>query len=118
MLLYAKLLDEETKEYQIENQEKAKELGWEQVDLEVCQWNGKFYLAGYVPEKPEAFANRDKALEAESFLNNTDWCIVKIAEAETLEEQTKLREKYAEIIKKRKEAREIINMYENGIEDA
>lgn len=117
MLLYARLLDEETKECEVINQVEAEELGWEQLDLEVCQWNSKFYLTGHSPNKPEILVIRDKVNEARRLLEGTDWCIVKIAEADTQEEQTKLREKYAETIKNRKEAREIINMYENTVDD-
>ena len=47
MLLYSQLKNEETKEYEVINQEEAKELGWEQNDLIFL--NGKFYLSGYEP---------------------------------------------------------------------
>ena len=49
-LLYSKIKDENTKEYEVINQEEAKKLGWEQNDLEFG-WDGKFYLSGYVPQK-------------------------------------------------------------------
>ena len=49
-LLYSKIKDENTKEYEVINQEEAKSLCWEQNDLEFG-WNGKFYLSGYVPQQ-------------------------------------------------------------------
>jgi hypothetical protein len=68
-LLYSKIKDEETKEYEVINQEEAKKLGWEQNDLEFA-YNGKFYLKGCVPEKPaptkeEQEKNREEAYSKE-----------------------------------------------------
>lgn len=50
MLLYSKIKDKNTKEYEVINQEEAKNLGWEQNDLEFA-YNGKFYLSGYAPQQ-------------------------------------------------------------------
>lgn len=50
-LFYSQLKDEETKEYTVINQEKAKNLGWSKHDLEVG-YDGKFYLKGHTPEQP------------------------------------------------------------------
>lgn len=49
-LLYSKIKDKNTKEYEVINQEEAKNLGWKQNDLEFG-WDGKFYLSGNVPQK-------------------------------------------------------------------
>ena len=49
-LLYSKIKDEKTKEYEVINQEEAKSLGWEQNDLDFA-YNGKFYLSGFVPQQ-------------------------------------------------------------------
>ena len=49
-LLYSKIKDENTKEYEVINQEEAKNLGWKQNDLEFA-YNGKFYLSGFVPQQ-------------------------------------------------------------------
>lgn len=104
-------------------EEVAKSFGWSITldESEVEQaYDGSWYVAGYAPEKPESLIIKEKVEEARTFLTSTDWCVVKIAEAETVEEQAELREKYADTIKKRKEARELINEYENSkeIEDA
>lgn len=49
-LLYSKIKDKDTKEYEVINQEEAKNLGWKQNDLEFG-WNGKFYLSGHAPQQ-------------------------------------------------------------------
>ena len=49
-LLYSKIKNETTKEYEVINQEEAKSLGWEQNDLEFGR-DGKFYLSGNVPQQ-------------------------------------------------------------------
>lgn len=49
-LLYSKIKDKDTKEYEVINQEEAKNLGWKQNDLEFG-WDGKFYLSGHVPQQ-------------------------------------------------------------------
>ena len=50
-LFYSELKNEETKEYTVINQEEAKELGWEQHDLDVG-YDGNFYEKGYAPTQP------------------------------------------------------------------
>lgn len=80
----------------------------------------RFFIIGQepvIPEPTEQEKIMKKVEEAHQFLTSTDWCIVKIAEAETVAEQAELREKYTDTIKKRKEARELINEYENSKED-
>ena len=49
-LLYSRIRDTDTKEYEVINQEEAKNLGWKRKDLEFG-WNGKFYLSGYEPQQ-------------------------------------------------------------------
>ncbi len=49
--------------------------------------------------------------ECKQYLSNTDWVVAKIAEAEG-DDQTQLREKYADILTKRKEYRFEINSLE------
>ena len=52
MLYYAKIKNENTKECFVPNQIKAKNDGWEQLDLDVG-YDGKFYLKGYTPQKSD-----------------------------------------------------------------
>lgn len=116
MLKYATISNESTKECNVglgTNAEFYKSIGMVEMEVEQA-YDGSWYVAGYAPEKPESLIIKEKVEEARAFLTSTDWCIVKIAEAETVEEQAELREKYADTIKKRKEARELINEYENS----
>ena len=51
MLLYSKIKKPKTKECEVINQVEAKNLGWEQNNVEFA-YDGKFYLEGYAPVKP------------------------------------------------------------------
>ena len=55
-LFYCKLKDSDTKEYEVINQEEAKELGWKQEDLDIG-YDGKFYLNGYAPHPSVEYQN-------------------------------------------------------------
>lgn len=51
MQLYSREKDSTSKEYQVINQEEAKNIGWNLNDLEVG-FDGKFYFLGFAPEPP------------------------------------------------------------------
>lgn len=54
--MYAKVINEETKECQVglgTNVAFYQSIGMVEMDAEQCTWNGRWYLTGYVPEKPE-----------------------------------------------------------------
>ena len=51
MKLYTKILNEETKECQIINQEDAQKLGWQEYEVEQS-YDGRIYLKGYCPQQP------------------------------------------------------------------
>lgn len=56
MLKYAKVINEETKQCEVglgTNDSFYQSIGMIQQDVEKCDWNGNWYLAGYVPAKPE-----------------------------------------------------------------
>lgn len=53
---YAKIINAETKECQVgvgTNADFYQKLGMVEMDVEQCDWNGGWYLSGYVPAKPE-----------------------------------------------------------------
>ena len=52
---------------------------------------------------------------AKSFLSRTDYVVIKIAEAETEQEKTVLREEYASIIQERQTKRALINELEEQL---
>jgi len=88
-------------------QEELDEIGkTKQFDLENLR------IIDYDPETdPEAIEQRkqEEIAVLKAYLASTDWVITKISEADTVEEQTALREKYADTIAQRKAARARIN---------
>ena len=55
MIRYAQITDEETKACTVglgTNTDFYKTIGMTEMDVEKCEWNGNWYVAGYVPEKP------------------------------------------------------------------
>lgn len=53
-----------------------------------------------------------RAQEAHAYLTSTDWVAAKLAEVDG-EERAAMKEHYADVLAKRREARETINKYEN-----
>ena len=56
MIKYAKVVNEETKECNVgvgTNTDFYISIGMTEQDVEQCDWNGNWYLTGYIPEKPE-----------------------------------------------------------------
>ena len=64
------------------------------------------------PEPSEEELKQRRIAELKSQLNNTDYVVIKIAEAETIEKQNMLREHYSDVIVNRKHWREEINSLE------
>ncbi|MBO4516736.1 hypothetical protein J5751_04900 [bacterium] len=62
MKLYTIIINEETKEVLIINQEEAKSLGYEEMDVEFA-YNNKAYVLGYAPEKPLELLKEEKIAE-------------------------------------------------------
>ncbi len=56
MIKYAKVINAETKQCEVgvgSNTEFYQSIGMTEKDVEQCEWNGKWYLTGYCPAKPE-----------------------------------------------------------------
>ena len=70
-LFYSKLKDEKTKEYTVINQEEAKELGWEQNELDVG-YDGHFYLKGCAPEKTAPTKEEISSLREQAYIKEVD----------------------------------------------
>lgn len=65
--MYAKILNEETKEVSVglgTDADFYKSIGMEEMDVEQA-WNGNWYLKGYAPEKPEP-STREQVLAKEA----------------------------------------------------
>lgn len=108
--MFAKIINQETKQCEVgvgTNTEFYKSIGMAEMEVEQA-YNGDWYLKGYAPEKPEAVINAEKVAEARKYLQDTDYIWNVIREGDATEEH------YADVISKRKEARELIRSLENG----
>jgi len=115
MLKYAKVVNNETKACEVglgTDSVFYQSIGMTEQDVEQA-WDGGWYLTGYAPSKPQAIINAEEVADLKQRLANSDYAIVKIAEADTPEEQQALREQYAVLIAQRKAWRERINELEN-----
>lgn len=92
-LFYSKLKDEKTKEYTVINQEEAKELGWEQNELDVG-YDGHFYLKGYAPEKPALTYEEIKQIRRQLYITQKDPITCQI---QSLKDEEQTEEVIAEI---------------------
>ena len=77
------------------------------------------YVAPYEPTEEELAieAKKEQIAQLKRELAVTDYVVIKIAEAETAEEQAALREEYAEVITARKSYRVQINQLEEEISE-
>ena len=73
------------------------------------QYKGAYLLKSEVPEDEK---NKAKVLELKSYLSQTDYIACKLIEALDDTELQDLKEKYADVLKKRREARAEINKLE------
>ncbi|MFI3241347.1 MAG: hypothetical protein R3Y43_02135 [Alphaproteobacteria bacterium] len=95
MLIRAKLINEETKEYQILNQIVAEKQGIDYVEVEQG-YDGKFYLSGYAPIAPEPTYAEKRVLEYPTLNEQLDMMYWdKVNETNLWQEKiTEIKEKY------------------------
>jgi hypothetical protein len=79
-------------------------------DAEMVEVGGEFVLK--TDDKAIKQKNKERVAELKKFLADTDYSILKIEEAIDEAEKQDLREKYADVIKARREARIEINKLE------
>ena len=114
MLKYAKIINQETKECEVgigTNVSFYQSIGMTEQDVEQA-WNGQWYIKGYAPEKPVDVQNKERVTELKAFLSETDYVSCKLTEALDETELQDLKEKYKDVLKKRREARAEINKLE------
>lgn len=108
MKKYAILTDENTKECSVgigTDVAFYKSIGMKETEVEQG-YDGKWYLAGFKPEKPQSEVNAERIFELKKKLAETDYVITKIAEGVATKEE------YAEVIQARQKWREEINLLE------
>ena len=114
MKFYTKIINEKTKECLIINQIEAKKQGLQNMEVEFS-YDGKAYLEGYAPAKPQELINQEKIAEYQKYLADTDYVVVKISEAIAENDEKlllELKNKYSSVLQKRKEARNNIKVLE------
>ena len=114
MKLYTKIINKGTKECLIINQIEAKKQGLQDMEVEFS-YDGKAYLEGYAPQKPQELINQEKIAEYQKYLADTDYVVVKISEAIAENDEKlslELKNKYSSVLQKRKEARNNIKELE------
>lgn len=71
----AQLINEETKTCAValndNNPDFYRSIGFEEMDVEYCEWNCTWYLNGYAPEKPEP-TKEEKIAALKAQLNDVD----------------------------------------------
>ena len=114
MKFYTKIINEKTKECLIINQIEAKKQGLQEIEVEFS-YDGKAYLKGYAPQKPQELINQEKILEYQRYLTDTDYVVIKISEAMIIGDKqltNELKNKYADILTDRSNKRKQINEFE------
>lgn len=70
--MLTKIIDEDTKECLIVNQEEAKEMpDMEELDVE-CSYDGRLYLKGFAPEEPAPTMDEQKERRAKAYQAEVD----------------------------------------------
>lgn len=108
MIKFAKIIDEQTKECQVGLGTNAffyESIGMKELDVEQA-YNGKWFLIGCAPDKPEEQVKTEEIADLKAKLAATDYAVIKIAEGSATAEE------YAELIKQRKAWRARINELE------
>ena len=115
---YARIINENTKEVQVGvgcDEAYYREIGMTPVEVELA-YDGNYYVKGYAPQLPPPTDEELKQGEIgnlKQFLIDTDYIANKLIEAIDDAELQDLKEKYAETLKKRRQARARINELEN-----
>ena len=118
--MFTKIINKDTKECLIINQIEAKKQGFQEMEVEFS-YDGKAYLKGYAPQKPQELINQEKITEYQKYLADTDYVVVKISEAMVSGDKNlleNLKYKYNEVLNKREEVRNKINGLEKEIKNS
>ena len=74
-LKYARVVDDKTKLCEVgigTDIEFYKSIGMQELNVEQCEWNCSWYLAGYVPQEPEERAKKRHIAELKAQLAELD----------------------------------------------
>lgn len=76
-LLYSQVKSDGS--YEVINQIEAQRNGWCKNDI-TLGWDGKFYLVGQVPEKPQSVINAERIAELNANIAATDSIVLELVE--------------------------------------
>lgn len=82
MFKYAKIINKETKQCEVgfgTNTEFYKAIGMTEMEVEKA-YDGKWYVEGYAPEKPQSVIDEERIEELEQYLKDTDWYAIRKAD--------------------------------------
>ena len=111
---YAKIINEETKACEVgtgTNTAFYESIGMTEMDVEQA-YDGTWYVAGYVPAKPQSEINAERIAELKQKLADSDYVVIKIAEGVASADD------YSEILNGRKAWRAEINELELVVDNA
>lgn len=117
MLKYANIINEKTKQCDVglgSDISFFKSIGMTEMEVEQG-YDNNWYLKGYAPQKSQELINQEKIAEYQKYLADTDYVVVKIAEAIAENDEKlllELKNKYSSVLQKRKEARNNIKELE------
>lgn len=80
--MYAKIENEATKECSVglgSNAAFYESIGMSEMDVEQA-YNGKWYVKGYAPEKPQSVINQERIAELKANIAATDAVVMELAE--------------------------------------
>lgn len=75
MIKLAKVIDEKTKVCMVglgADEDYYKSIGMTEQDVEQCEWDGAWYLVGYVPQEPEEQAKQKRIYDIKVQLSDLD----------------------------------------------
>jgi len=114
MLKYAKIINEETKQCEVgigTNISFYKSIGMIEMDVEQA-YNGSWYVAGYVPEKPAPTEKEQKEIRARAYQQEVDPITSHIQRLRDKEQTEEIIAKINELIIERdKKVQEIVDKY-------
>lgn len=100
-LLYAREIDPDTKEFEVINQVQAEKEGWEKFDVEFDVFNAKWYLSGYIPEKPAPTREEQEKARASAYQVEADPITAHIQRLRDKEQTEEVVAEIAELIVER-----------------
>lgn len=89
MLKYAKIINDETQEVEVglgNNEKYYISIGMSEMDVDKA-YDGRWYVVGYVPEKPHNVEIMERIDELKSFLINADYWGQKYIDGEYTDEE-------------------------------